>query len=242
MSTFAEFLTEYMARIGIGDAEMARRIGVSRLTLIRWKEGVTSRPRYRDDVLKCAELLRLTPAETDGLLLAAGFSPETAPDIDDAPAAPAPPEQFEEAPETTPGPRRRMALLVAGALVGVVAIVAVSVVATTGLFDESPYPVAARGESLIVVAPFVNYTAGQQGFNVRGRLKGEIDRQIREAGLVSVRTAEWPEEIDSETLALEAAQRSGAAIVIWGEYDSGTGQGHPHRPGGPRRVPRPEDC
>ena len=50
MSTFADLLTEYMARVGIGDAEMARRVGVSRLTLIRWKEGVTSRPRYREDV------------------------------------------------------------------------------------------------------------------------------------------------------------------------------------------------
>ena len=69
MSTFAELLTEYMARIGIGDAEMARRIGVSRLTLTRWKEGVTGRPRYRDDVARCADLLRLTPAERDGLLL-----------------------------------------------------------------------------------------------------------------------------------------------------------------------------
>ena len=83
MSTFAELLTEYMARIGIGDAEMARRIGVSRLTLIRWKEGVTTRPRYREDVLKCADLLRLTPAERDSLLLAAGFSPDAAPAADE---------------------------------------------------------------------------------------------------------------------------------------------------------------
>ena len=256
MSTFAELLTEYMARIGIGDAEMARRIGVSRLTLIRWKEGVTSRPRYREDVLKCAELLRLTPSETDGLLLAAGFSPETAPAVDetpsaDAPAAPTPPEQVNDARETIPSPGQRRNLLVAGALGVVLLVVAVGGIALTGLLGDSPqptatptdlprpspiptsppqptatpfvpaHPVAAPGESLILVAPFVNYTAGQQGFNVRGRLKGEIDHQIREAGLAGVRTAEWPNEIESETRALEAAQRSGAAIVIWGEYDSG---------------------
>ncbi len=241
-----------MARIGIGDAEMARRIGVSRLTLIRWKEGVTSRPRYREDVLKCAELLRLTPTETDGLLLAAGFSPETAPDIEDATLAdPAAPDQVEDTSETTTGPRRRKStLLIAGGLAGALLIVAVIGIAAAGLLNESPYPpatptdsphptatpaeprptatptqspypIAAPGESLILVAPFVNYTGGQQGFNVRGRLKDEIERQIREASLPSVRTAEWPDEIESETLALDAAQRSGAAIVIWGEYDSG---------------------
>ncbi len=243
-----------MARIGIGDAEMARRIGVSRLTLIRWKEGVTGRPRYREDVVRCAELLRLTPTETDGLLLAAGFSPETAPDIDDAPLADEPvgsaaTGQVEEAPRTPSMLQKRGRLLLI-AVAAVVTIALIAIIAAGSLLSDSsnptatptdsphptatpaeprpsatptlsPYPIAAPGESLILVAPFVNYTAGQQGFNVRGRLKDEIDRQIREAGLVSARTAEWPDEIEGETLALEAAQRSGAAIVIWGEYDSG---------------------
>ena len=151
MSTFAELLTEYMARIGIGDAEMARRIGVSRLTLIRWKEGVTGRPRYREDVVRCADLLRLTPAERDGLLLAAGFSPETTPVVDDtlpsdAPAAPTTPEQVEDAPRTTPIPRRqKKLLLIVGAVVGVALIVAVAGIAATRLLDESPYPAASPG-------------------------------------------------------------------------------------------------
>ena len=70
-----------MARAGIGDAELARRIQVSRLTLIRWKEGVTSRPRHRENVVRCGEVLRLTPAESDGLLLAAGFAPDSAPPV-----------------------------------------------------------------------------------------------------------------------------------------------------------------
>ena len=78
MPTFAELLTSYMERTGIGDAELARRIPVSRPTLLRWKEGVTARPRYRDDVRRCAEVLRLTDQEADEFLLAAGFSPETA--------------------------------------------------------------------------------------------------------------------------------------------------------------------
>ena len=78
MPTFAELLTEYMIRTGIGDAELARRIEVSRLTLIRWKEGVTTRPRHREDVVRCAEVLRLTPDERDKLLLAAGIAPDNA--------------------------------------------------------------------------------------------------------------------------------------------------------------------
>ncbi len=84
MPTFAEFLTAHIDRTGIGDADLARRIGISRLTLIRWREGVTSRPRYREDVLRCAELLRLTPEERDELLVSADFQPEDVP--------PAPPE------------------------------------------------------------------------------------------------------------------------------------------------------
>ena len=89
------------------------------------------------------------------------------------------------------------------------------------MLNEPLVPAAVPGESLIVVAPFANFTAGQQGFNVRGRIKAEIDRQIVEAGLAGVRIADWPEEIESEDMALEAARHSGATIVIWGEYDSG---------------------
>ena len=219
MSTFADLLTEYMARVGIGDAEMARRVGVSRLTLIRWKEGVTSRPRYREDVINCANLLRLTPAERDGLLLAAGFSPDAPPAIDQTTSlvVPPPAEQPEVTAETHPRPRkRRKTLIIAATVVGVPVVVAIAVVAALILNEPADHD-----ESLMVVAPFVNYTGGQQGFNVRGRIKAEIDRQIAEAGLDGVRTMEWPEEIESEDVALDVARRSGATIVIWGEYDSG---------------------
>ncbi len=77
MKSFGELLSEYMTRTGISDSEMARHLGVSRQTIFRWKEGMTARPRVREDVLKCAERLRLTAEERDALLLAAGFAPET---------------------------------------------------------------------------------------------------------------------------------------------------------------------
>ena len=87
MQTFAELLTEYTSRTGIGDAELARRIPVSRLTLVRWKEGVTERPRYREDVLRVAEILRLTDEERDLLLAAGGFAPESPPEPPETVAA-----------------------------------------------------------------------------------------------------------------------------------------------------------
>ena len=250
MRTFAYLLTEYMERTGIGDAELARRIEVSRPTLLRWKEGVTTRPRYREDVLRCAEILRLTPEETDELLLAAGYSPEHQP-------VPAGPEETEEgepdAGEFLPVPARPGGLVVAAGrtgafsvsrmpayaglgirrrpisrsavalfvvLVGLAAVVVAGII-TNLMGDDADYPVAARGENLIVVAPFANYTGGVQGFNVAGRLQEAIDGEVLEAGLQRVRSARWPGTIGDAAAARQASQRSGASLVVWGEYDSG---------------------
>lgn len=76
MPTFGELLNQYIERAGISDAELARSTGVQRQTIFRWKEGLTARPRYREDVLRIAARLRLSPAERDALLLAGGFAPE----------------------------------------------------------------------------------------------------------------------------------------------------------------------
>ena len=236
MPTFAELLTTHIERAGISDADLARRIGVSRLTLIRWKEGVTARPRYRDDVLRCAELLRLTPEERDELLLSADFEPEGLPPSPSAPepqaalAVPAgsPPTpsaivNVTHAPPVAGTARRpRTVRIAAGAVVALAALAIAAFIVVSRLPDGGPdYPVAAPGESLIVIAPFANYTAGQQGFNVRGRIRSSIDREIAAAGLSMVRTVEWPEALAAEPDATSAVEHSGAAIVIWGEYDSG---------------------
>ena len=231
-----------MDRTGIGDAELARRILVSRPTLVRWKEGVTTRPRYREDVVRCAELLRLTEEETDEFLLAAGFSPETVPPPSESPppatadrsasvealdaslAEPADTSDSarETAEEASPAfVRRHRRFLIAGVILPFLVIVIAATALAIRLRDTTVYPAAADGESLIVMAPFVNYTAGGQGFNVVGRLMGAIDNEIREAGLSVVRTVEWPREIDGEVAAEDAGKRSKATLVIWGEYDSG---------------------
>lgn len=76
MKSFAELLTIYIKQAGITDTELARAIGVSRQTIFRWREGITGRPNYREDIIAIAEKLRLKPDERDTLLLAGGFRPD----------------------------------------------------------------------------------------------------------------------------------------------------------------------
>ena len=262
MPDFGELLTAHVSRSGISDSDLARRIGVSRATLIRWKEGLTARPRYRDDVLRCAEVLRLTPEERDELLIAADFEPETPP-VEASPEEPVrtelpePPAVPDAAP--VPGrPRRRLWIGVTAAVLAVAAVIAVAVALALADFSSGPglpaaptaeapvdppvepsppvaeteaapmeptvephHPVAQAGEALIVIAPFANYTAGQLEFNIRGRLRDSIHREIAAAGLDGIRIDDWAETVPGHRAALSAAEQSGAAIVIWGEYDSG---------------------
>ena len=150
MRTFAELLTEYIERAGISDSELARSIGVRRQTLFRWKDGQIQRPRYRDDVLRCARRLRLTPEERDLLLTAAGFSPEAplqpVPERPQEPVREAPPEEdsAEESRAAAPQPtatssRRPWVIGFAGGLVIVVGIALATAMLSNG---EDPIPVA----------------------------------------------------------------------------------------------------
>ena len=260
MPDFGELLTAHIARSGISDSDLARRTGVSRATLIRWKEGLTARPRYREDVLRCAEALRLTPEERDGLLVAADFDPESPPAADRPPEpAPGPMPVSPAEPDSPPVPsrtRRRLWIAAVAAAAAVVAGIAVGLalvdfsgepdrlvappteapidrtgepgqpVAATGekpinASPEPGHPVAESGEALIVIAPFANYTAGQLGFNIRGRLRQSINREIAAAGLEHIRIDDWMGTVPGHRAALSAAEQSGASIVIWGEYDSG---------------------
>ncbi len=109
MRTFGELLTEYTRRTGISDSELARTLGVSRQTVFRWKEGLTARPRVREDVLRCAERLRLAAGERDELLMAAGFAPENPalaktiiPPLNGATAGPTPTEAQDNPADSPP--------------------------------------------------------------------------------------------------------------------------------------------
>ncbi|PKO21896.1 MAG: hypothetical protein CVU38_12270 [Chloroflexi bacterium HGW-Chloroflexi-1] len=220
MRTFAELLTEYMARTGISDAELARTVGVRRQTIFRWKEGLVARPRSAEDVLRCAERLRLTPDERDTLLVAAGFPPQNPPA---AARAVAPAQAAQPAASAAPARNRLGArpvwtwrLIAAG-----VVIVSVGLLLSVNWLRGRAYPRASRGQTLIVVGQFVNYAGGGQGYNVAGRLQAALDREIQAARLTEVLAAVWPQEIRDREAALDVVRRSAARLVIWGEYDSG---------------------
>ena len=209
MRSFSELLSEYIERIGVSDAEIARRLGVSRQTIFRWREGQIQRPRYRQDVLDLARKLRLSHEERDQLLIAAGFVPEG--------------ESVaiggEKPVQTELGSGRNLRSLLRGywkwalVLLGVLAI---------GLFvypERRPAP-AAEGEILILVSEFVQ-VGGELGFNVAGRLEEGIWGAIEQLTLESIRVESYRESIDSEELAQSMLEELDAALIVWGEYDSG---------------------
>lgn len=231
MQTFGELLREYMTRTGISDAEMARSLGVSRQTIFRWKEGLVEKPRYREDVLKIATKLRLTPLERDAFLLAAGFAPEAAPPapipppepvetkIGTAPIAPPPPSvetQVELAPRKRIRPR---ALGIAIAMiVAIFALVAAFAILQSR--DDTPRPVAAPGETLIVVGAFDDAQtlpspdARQKPLPPTDeRIQAALEREILASRLERVRVALWRDPIrDADTV----LRRANARVVIGG--------------------------
>jgi tetratricopeptide (TPR) repeat protein len=233
-------------------------LGVQRQTIFRWREGLVQHPRERVDVLRIASKLRLTPAERDELLLAAGFAPQE--EMSALPAQPAgaaaqegmvaPPSEragsIEEAAPPlasaaatgTPPPATRrlrtwLALLALAA--GAVAVLALLALAVAR-FSRPDEPVIADtrsragidvlrpaqpGETLVLLSQFANYSQGQAGYNVAGRLQEALNEEMAAAALRGIRIEQWPEVIDSPQAALAATQAISATLVLWGEYDSG---------------------
>ncbi len=221
MKSFGELLSEYINQTGVSDAELARRLGISRQTVFRWREGLTQRPRHREDVLRMAEMLRLSPAERDQLLLAGGF----------------PPDQPQPADSRLDGGKQIVRTLrerwrIAG--LGLLVMVAIAIgfptgfwaqrAAELGLVESRPNGIvnpAASGETLVLISPFVNYSGGQAGFNVAGRLKEALGLEFQQAGLGGVRVEVPSATVPDVAAAQELGRELGAALVVWGEYDSG---------------------
>ncbi len=279
MRTFAELLTEYIERAGISDSELARSIGVRRQTLFRWKDGQIQRPRYRNDVIRCAKRLRLNPEERDLLLVAAGFSPETPPTVPPDPKPqeePTPPDAVSQADEAGEELRPRQDVVssrrpwvigfVGGAviIVGIVLATAMlsgdedppeipevsttetptpqpttvpespTAVPTTPTLKASvlkqepevgqepePTPEPESKKDIVVIAKFVNYIGGETGYNVAGRIRAALEDELRVGFLPEVEIKVLTEDIRDEAEAQQVAQKTGASVVIWGEYDSG---------------------
>jgi len=241
MSTFGQLLDDYIKRLGISDTELARTVGVSRQTVFRWREGLTSRPRRREDVLAVAQKLRLTSEERDTLLLAAGFRPEdTAPPGDTG--AKVEEVKTEKRPPATRYKRPFRWFIVAGAggLVMVMLLIwlvsgqpdsphtkatasptADSGVATrpvTASTNITPIASAAPGEMLVWVAQSANT---QPGDKFTERLVDALQREVSGNRLSNVRLAAPGATVDTLEQALQLGRETGAALVIHGEYDTG---------------------
>lgn len=206
MKSFSELLSTFIQRTGVSDAELARRLGVSRQTIFRWREGQIQRPRYRKDVLDLVRKLRLSEEEANQLLLAAGFPPEDGSSLPVIAAA-------DVGQGRTRLPKRWRIGLVIGA---VLLVLAVWLLVSP---DAKPEP-ADKGEQLILISEFTQ-AGGQLGFNVAGRLEEAIRAAIEELALEAVRVETYHDPIAAELSAQSLLEELDATLIVWGEYDSG---------------------
>jgi tetratricopeptide (TPR) repeat protein len=80
---------------------------------------------------------------------------------------------------------------------------------------------ADAGETLVLVSEFANFGGEALGYNVAGRLSSALREVFDQAGLQDVRIARSPEVLMEGAGAAQAGEEARAALVIWGEYDSG---------------------
>ncbi|MFQ5944156.1 MAG: tetratricopeptide repeat protein [Anaerolineales bacterium] len=225
MKPFGELLSHYINRAGISDAELARRLGVSRQTVFRWREGLTDRPRQRDDVVDIASKLRLTSDERDELLLAAGFSPEEPLSGARSESPRALPEKTQHGILSSLNARQRWAIGLVGVSLILIVSIAVWMDRADGLLSGSAtgstLEPAAPGETLILISPFVSYGSEQTGFNVAGRLQESLAEELATSALERNRVEVVQDPVVQESAARELGERYGAHLIVWGEYDSG---------------------
>ncbi|HLF37604.1 MAG TPA: tetratricopeptide repeat protein, partial [Anaerolineales bacterium] len=248
MKSFGELLSEYINQTGVSDAELARRLGISRQTVFRWREGLTQRPRHRQDVLRMAEMLRLSQPERDQLLLAGGFPPVQPQQAAGQPAEGSkaagsgeempgrPPPIGVSVRVTSPGLEAWQTLWqrwrIAG--LGLVVVLVIGVGFPTGFWAQLAVGLglaqsgpdglvqpAEPGETLVLISPFANYSGGQAGFNVAGRLREALELEFEQAELDGVRVEVPSASVQDEAAALELGDQLNAVLVVWGEYDSG---------------------
>ncbi|MBI5649371.1 MAG: helix-turn-helix transcriptional regulator [Chloroflexi bacterium] len=230
MQPYSEMLRAFMERTGISDAELARTLGVSRQTIFRWKEGLVEKPRYRDDVIKIATRLRLTPGERDEFLLSAGFAPETpiaieplAPVAIESPA----PVAIESPTPIAIEPRARLfpraiwigAIFLIGAL-------GASIFAISQTTAPPSHAIAAPGETLILIGAFdqpqpTAEPRQPQTLSATERVQAALEREIVAARLERVRVAIWREPIRDADAGQAALRRANARIVIVGALKAG---------------------
>ena len=122
---------------------------------------------------------------------------------------------------TTPRPRwPRLAWIGLAALLVLLSLAITPVLRDRSSANDGPTAIrAAEGETLLLVARFVGYT--DDDFNVAGRILDALSTQLEAAGLDDARALEWSEAVSSGAEAGAVLAASGAAAVIWGDYDDG---------------------
>ena len=80
--------------------------------------------------------------------------------------------------------------------------------------------IAAENERLLIVAQFANF-ASDANYNVAGRIHEALSEQVQAARLEDTSVAIWPEIVEDNPTASGIVAATGAALMIWGEYDSG---------------------
>ncbi|MEZ4614154.1 MAG: hypothetical protein R2867_01380 [Caldilineaceae bacterium] len=91
---------------------------------------------------------------------------------------------------------------------------------TPGPSFPAIHPQAGPDETLILVAPFEGHTLNEQ-YDVAGRIQEALTEEIASARLISTTIAIWPEAVPNAAYLTQLFATSQAALVIWGEYDSG---------------------
>lgn len=246
MKSFGALLTEYMTRTGISDSEMARHLGVSRQTIFRWKEGMTARPRVREDVLNCAERLRLTAEERDALLLAAGFAPERQQTTDSRPQTAEPqtlvPVVESSALMTAPtrsAPRRARWIAPLIFLLVVIGLIASALyffpretqnlvalinpptptpTATSTPTQPTPTPTLPPPEQIIVLARLNSRGGAAPPYDVTARLRQTLEREIETQNLLGARIVDFDDPVRDADTAERLRARSNGAVMLWGNF------------------------
>lgn len=247
MKSFGALLTEYMTRTGISDSEMARHLGVSRQTIFRWKEGMTARPRVREDVLKCADRLRLTAEERDALLLAAGFAPETRQATQDErrttnetettePQTLVPviePNAIAAAPTRSLLRRARwlafaIPVLVLFGFFGGAFLMFPRESQNLIAFVNPPTPTATvtpppptpvpPSEQVVVIAALNSRGGTAPPYNVTARLRFAFEQEIQKQNFLAVRILDIADQVRDPVMAERLRARSGGQVMLWGNY------------------------
>ena len=246
MKTFSELLNLYIQNTGISDSELARSVGVSRQTIFRWKEGLTTRPNSRDDIIAIAKKLRLSPEEKNDLLLSAGFRPEeniastepVAPEIqpekEDSDARESEAAPPVDAPMQQPAAHARKKKLSSRLAFSTAIIIVVLLCAwavrqnwsiwfpDTGTPDTpaTTSPAENTPTTIVPAAPgellILVAPLSNSDSAITAQLAGAIERESRNNRITAIEVEQLPGPVTGEKEAAEIIKDTGAQMVIYG--------------------------